>query len=132
MDILRFSFDFLKRLQIYRRSDQRSHFDSFYHHIRDFSDQLCSTALIDNQLFFYYEIEDPLNAYLPQKTPKIDSQCRNYHRYLSKSYATIASFDFKIPISELSYDTFLSLHQKFREFLQYRLHKYCRGSGSIH
>jgi len=132
VDILRFTFDLLRRIQGYRRNDQPSNFNSFYHYPRDFLDRQCSTSVIDSRFFFYYENEHPLESYVPPKFSKLDTQCRNYYRYLSECHDKVARFDYAIPTSEFTYDTFLSLHQEFRMLLKHLLlYRYSYGPGSI-
>lgn len=118
VDILRFAFDLLRQLHLYKSSDKR-YLQASPYKGRIFSDQYYLADLNEEHLSFYYENEDPLDAYQPENIPNIDNLCRKYRESRTFYYALKSeSFDIMIPNKGLSHDIFLSLHVNFGKYIQ--------------
>ncbi|MEW8645705.1 MAG: hypothetical protein AB2563_06375 [Candidatus Thiodiazotropha endolucinida] len=107
IDILRFCFVLLDRIKRFRPDVLRGYFYASYLN-RMFNDQLSSTVVIDNQLYFFYEKEHPLNSF---GTPNIDdlyTQCSKFHGQLDEYNG------FKLDSYEISPNTVLTLDEYVR------------------
>jgi hypothetical protein len=77
-----------------------------------------TTALGNNELTFYYEHEQPLDAFDGPRFPRIKSRCRAYHRHAASNDRPVAvPFDHVLDPADPGYSEYLDLHDRFHAFL---------------
>lgn len=117
MDILQRVFKWRKQIKMLRKHDsvlceqQRCW-------TNDAPDERCSSAIIGDRFYFFYENEHPLDHYTPPTIPGIDSLCEAHRRHLSAIRRKFDIFDYEIPQPDFSYAAFLTLFQEFNALVQ--------------
>lgn len=96
---------------------ERSHCNKLYFSIRKFTDQSCMIDIKHNKLHYYYEHEYLLNELRISRVTKNDYHCNNHRQYLNEEIRTILPFDINVRSRNFTYNDFMILHKKFREFI---------------
>lgn len=118
VDMLRFAFDFLKQVRLYR--ENTSAFKEIPpYQSNDFPERLCSFEVADGRIHFYYENEHPLDNYIPERISSLEKQCQRYQKFHNAHRRDRNKIIIgKIPEAELSFDIYCALQNDYAGLLR--------------